>query len=247
MDRYFSGQGKILVAVRDGASVGGFDEVGDVSSLVIRAGNILNQKAVSGGQTPDFGWTPGDVPMFEMNVDNFSPDNLARSLYGLKTEVVADSIEDEVVVAVSGKSVPLAHVNLSSFTSLRNSDLSTTYVLDTDYEIDLPGGMLYFPDGSAITNAQSLRASYDTGTYHKISAGVIAPPYLWLRFNGLNTAEDNKPVIIDIYKARYSPVDIVSLIQDADFSTLLVGGRIFYDDTQPDNTTDGRWFRIRGA
>jgi hypothetical protein len=246
VDTYFLGQGKLLASIRSLAGVPqGFTEIGDVSSLDLRLGMALMKYALSGAEVAPPAIKQGEHPSFSMVIDNFSSENIARVLYGAQTEIVGGAIASETVVAFSAKSVPLAHINLLSFTSLTNADASVTYILGTDYTVDLDAGMLTFPVGSAIANAQSLRANYVIESYTKLSAGVFAPPFLWLRFNGLNTAEDVKPVIIDIYKVRYDPIEAFSLIQESDIARLIVNGRIFYDGVQPDTTTDGRWLRIR--
>ena len=105
--------------------------------------------------------------------------------------------------------------------------------------------MLYFPPTSTIVDGASLRANYASGAIERVSGftGNQNPVY-WLRFDGLNQAEDNKPVIIDIYSFRPKPVSSIELITE-DFSKLDIEGMALYEDRMPDNTTDGRFFRIR--
>jgi hypothetical protein len=243
MGYYYSGQGKVQAAIRDVNNVPqGFYELGNCSVLQLIVGANMSRYAVGGSQSVAKAVRPSEVPSFVLTMDEYLPDNLASVIYGQTTAVVGTTITNEVIVGFPGKSMPLANISLSSFTSLTNAGGTITYVRDTDYTIDLPTGMITF--GSVITNAQSLRASYVFKAHTKVGAGTTAPPYLWLRLNGVNTADNNNPVVVDVFKVRFYPVDALNLISDG-LDVLSIRGRIFYDRAQADNLTDGRFFRVR--
>jgi hypothetical protein len=67
----------------------------------------------------------------------------------------------------------------------------------------------------------------------------------WLRFNGLNSAEDDNPVIVDLFKVRFPPVADLSLIINDKFAEFKQSGDCLFDAAQPVNGKLGRYFAVR--
>ena len=187
-----------------------------------------------------------DPPQFDIAMESWNPANIAIAMYGASNTIAGATVANEVITARAGLTVPLANINLASFTSLKNSGNTVTYVLNTDYQINLAMGSITFPSGSAITDGQSLNANYVSSAYSKISAGTVTPGFMWLRLEGLNTANFNSAVVVDLFKTRLYPVEQTDLLSDR-FEQLILHGRLFNDYAQTLNTTDGQLFRIRQA
>lgn len=62
----------------------------------------------------------------------------------------------------------------------------------------------------------------------------------WLTFGGLNTAEGNNPVLVDVYKCRFRPVPELPLLNE-DLLAFELEADVFYD---PLNSDYGGYFRI---
>ena len=125
--------------------------------------------------------------------------NLARMVFGSVTLDAGATITSETHTAYLGKYLILSNINVQSFTSLTDVGAATTYTAGTDYEIiDLAAGMILILDGGAITEGQEVEANYATGDSEVVSAFSKPNTEYWLRFNGLNTAENNNPVVIDL-------------------------------------------------
>lgn len=178
-----------------------------------------------------------------LTIEDFSKENLELALFGTATLIPGATISAEAINVYPGRSTPLANINLTTFTSLANG--GTALVAGTDYTVDLKSGMISIPKtGSAIVASTVVQANYVTAAAEKVSAFTKPNREYWLRFNGLNSAEADAPVVIDIYRARFNPQKEWALIDD-NLSSMELDGEILYDAKQTNTTADGRFFRER--
>lgn len=248
--RYFIGKGRLFFATKN-ATTGlptDFTWLGNVPKLTLNTNqaDVEHKESYTGFNFTDKVIATGQKTNASFTVEEFTRTNIAYFLFGTGSTISPATVTAETVIAKLGGFVPVANINITTWTSLTlGAAPSTIYVNGTDYTIDLKSGMLYFPPTSTITDGASLRANYASGAIERISGftGNQNPTY-WLRFDGLNQADDNKPVIIDIYNFRPKPVGSIELITE-DFSQLDIDGMALYEDRMPDNTSDGRFFRIR--
>lgn len=248
--RYFIGKGRLYFAAKN-TTTGlptDFTWLGNVPSLNLSTeqADVQHKESYTGLNLTDKVVATAQSANATFTVEEFTRGNLTYFLFGTSSSISAATVTNETVIAKLGGFVPVANINITTWTSLvLGSAPATVYVNGTDYTVNLSTGMIYFPPTSTIADGASLRASYASGAVERVSGftGNQNPTY-WLRFDGLNQAEDNKPVIIDIYNFRPKPVGSVSLISD-EFSQLEIEGMALYEDRMPDNTTDGRFFRIR--
>lgn len=247
VDRYYRGQGAVYISDRDattGQPTGGFRFLGNVPSLRISTTTqqVKHQESYTGQGLTDLVIETTKEAQLMLTLEDFDRDNLAFALFGTPTTVAGATVSNEAVIAQPGRHVPLANINLTSFTSLSSG--ATTYVQGTDYTVNLKSGMVSFPTGSAIAAGASVQASYVCGSHEKISAFTKTNKEYWLRFDGLNTAEGDSPVVIDCYRVRFMPQKEWNLIGN-ELSTMELDGDILFDSKQPNTTADGRFFRER--
>lgn len=248
--RYFIGKGRLYFAAKN-TTTGlptDFTWLGNVPKLTLNTNqaDVEHKESYTGLNLTDKVIATGQKANASFTVEEFTRTNLTYFLFGTSSSISAATVTNETVIAKLGGFVPVANINITTWTSLvLGSAPATVYVNGTDYTVNLSTGMIYFPPTSTIADGASLRASYASGAVERVSGftGNQNPTY-WLRFDGLNQAEDNKPVIIDIYNFRPKPVGSMELINE-DFSKLDIDGMALYEDRMPDNTTDGRFFRIR--
>jgi hypothetical protein len=113
--------------------------------------------------------------------------------------------------------MPLANINLDTGTLVLGDDATptTTYTLGTDYLLNEAAGSIMALSTGAITDAQVCYADYDYLGHSEVEAVESGtPPQRWARFEGLNTADTDKPVTIDLYKMSISPLAELALITD---------------------------------
>lgn len=201
----------------------------------------------TGEQLEDFSLFTQKKCSVMFTLEEFNRDNLALALQGTKTNIGLATVTAEAHQANIGRSFVLDRANILSFTSLTGVGGSPTYVEGTDYTVNLASGVVTIPaTGSAIANNANVLANYSAGNSYKVST-FTAPriPY-WLFFEGLNTADTKKPVLIDLFKVNLKPQKEWELIQnDNKISSLDLEGKVLYDALQPDNTADGRFMRTR--
>lgn len=236
-DRLFVGQGKVYYGDRDpatGKNITGLTYLGNCPSLKfsLKTDTIKHKDSTTGKRLIDKVVTIGQEGDAEVALEDFTKENLAVAMYGETTLVAGDTVTDEVVIGRLGKYVKLANMNLTAFTSLENSAGSTTYVEGTDYEVDLGGGLLFFMAGGDITEAQSLRATYTYGDQEQIGAFQGKAKERYFFFSGLNQAEDDAPVTVEIPKLRLDPLDSWEMIGDT-FNKLTLKGMVLVDKKQP--------------
>ena len=246
--RLFRGQGQVFLATRSNTGKPeGLEFVGNVSELMLnpQTEKIEHTESQTGNNSIDKVIERNLNVEISMTIDSIASKNLARMVFGTVTEEIAATITGEEIVGYIGKGQILDRINLTSFTSLTDVGATTTYVEGTDYTIDLASGYLQFLDTATFSDGDTLIANYEAGASEIVSAFSKPNVEYWLRFNGLNTAENNNPVIIDVFKTRFAPADDIPMINDEDFAEYKQSGNALFDALQPVDGKFGRYFSVR--
>lgn len=226
----YIGKGKIWIRVRNAAAPRLF--IGNVDKLDFKTSEDkqdLPDFTQAGGGLDDSQTTIKSVGV-EMNIRNLSPENIARALKGSSTPVAAGAITDEVQIAYKDGLVRLDHIpDPATPIVVTNSAGTTTYVLDTDYEMTKGG--FHVLSAGAITDAQSLKVDYTKLAQYDIQALIDAGEEYELNFEGLNEAKSGLPFIVDAFRVKFGSADTLSLI-GAQFGGLAVKGDVLVDDTK---------------
>ena len=246
--RLFRGQGQIFLATRVSGKPAGFEFIGNVSECMLnpQTEKIEHTESQTGNNSVDKVIERGLKVEMSITMDSIASKNLARLVFGKVTTDAGTTITSEVHNAYVGKYLTLNNINVQTFTSLTDVGGATTYTAGTDYEvIDLASGTILILDGGAITEGQEVEANYATGDSEIVSAFSSTNTEYWLRFNGLNTAENHNPVVIDCFKVRFAPADDIPLINDEDYAEYKQSGDVLFDSCQPVNGKLGRYFAVR--
>ena len=248
--RYFVGKGKVLLGSRD-AITGkptGLDFIGNVPKLTLSTtqGQIDHKESFTGLNLVDRTVKTEQKASVSFTIEEITKENLEKFIVGTVTNLVGATVTNEPVTIYKGKWNPLDRMNLTSFASLTlSTSPNTIYVKDTDYTVDLKQGMIFVPSSSAIPAQAIVNASYVAGASEKVSGFTANPNRVyWLRFAGLNQAEDDAPVVVDIYKFNPKSIGSMEFIND-DFWKGDIDGMALYDDLQPDSNVNGRFYRIQ--
>jgi hypothetical protein len=237
-DYSYIGSGKIYM--RDLSGSGGLIEVGNVSKLDIgteeETKELRDYRSPGGGVINEVRRITGVT--LAMTLHDLSPENLAMALYGTTEAVAAGSVTGETVTAQVGALVRLAHTGISNVVVQDETD-TTTYTAGTDYEVR-PGGIFILSTG-AITDGETLHVAYDYGAQDVVQALDGAQGTYELVFEGLNEARSGKPVIVDVWRARFGAVSTISLIGD-DYAGLELSGKALKDTSKPSGTS--QYFRV---
>jgi hypothetical protein len=245
-NQYFSGQGSVLIATKDAASglPEGFVPVGNVSALTIGVETTVFQhkESCSGTRGIDKEITQEVVVTIAMTMESINDDNLALALYGTNAAVVGASISDELVTAYHDKWVSLAHIKVSAVVVGDDATPTTTYVEGVDYELNAETGSIKVLSTGTIVDLAVVFVDYDHAGYDQIEAIISsAAPERWIRFEGLNTADGDNPVVIDIYKASIQPLAELALINE-ELAEMAVEASALTDSTR---AVGSQYFTIR--
>ncbi|MBF6987255.1 hypothetical protein [Cupriavidus sp. IK-TO18] len=166
---------------------------------------------------------------FTLDLAEVNREGLSTALLGTDSDinVAADSIADEAITAKLGAWVELSKQNFQKTGFLvKNTAGSTTYVLDTDYEVNWRMGWIRTKVGGAITDNQALKVTGNTNamTGTLIRGSTNAQIRARLRFDGINFA-DNLPCIVDVYEAVIAANSAFDFLQ-SDFAKVSLPGRL---------------------
>jgi hypothetical protein len=132
---------------------------------------------------------------------------------------------------------PLSHQNVSDFV-LRDSALTPVFVPTNLYTLNSDHGSILIPVSSkAAIEALNLTAPvfcrYSFGP--SIHVPLVTHDYIhekWIRFEGINTADRNRPVVLDLYRVLLDPFKSLPLINE-ELGQYEVTGQAIMDDTKP--------------
>ncbi len=243
----YSGQGRVSIARR--TQLGrpdddGFMFLGNCSKLMTQATVevVKHRESQTGKNAVDNRFEKAQEMTIESTFDEIIKEALNRYLYGTTTTRAAATVTGEVVKAKLGREVPIAQIP-DTFTALTNVGGTTTYILGTDYLIG-PTGMIAFPaTGGAITDGQLLEADYTAKEERLTTAFTAKNESFYLRFDGLNRASDDLPVVIEMYKTRFDPSSVEAI--NDEYASYELKGDVLYDAPNASNGLYGGFLRIR--
>lgn len=251
--RLYRGQGQVFLAERKCGKPAGLQFIGNVSELMLnpQTEKIEHTESQTGNNSVDKVIERGLKVEMSMTIDSFASENLARMVFGDSNDVVAGTVTGEPITVGGNGNIILANINVQAITALTDA-VGTAFVQGTDWDIvDLAAGMICFIEGGAIIDATGavlitdLLVDYSYADYECVAAFTKPNTEYWLRFNGLNTAENNNPVIIDCYKVRFAPTDDVPMINNDDLAEFKQSADILFDACQPVTSKMGRYFAVR--
>lgn len=242
VDHYFSGQGVVLLAERDPANgkPKGFVSVGNVSALALSvATSVLEHKESHTGQRgTDLRLTTETKVTLSMTMENFIAENLARVSRGQTTKVATGSATGEALKFYPGMVVPLAHIKVSAVVI---NNAGTPLVEGTDYEVNEEAGSIKFaPVVASLVEGAALTANYTYADQFRVDALTAGAKELYMRFEGLNTAEENAPVVVEVFKFSTDPFQELALIADT-VQSFVLEGSVLADGFR---TTGSKYFNV---
>ncbi|EPF2861825.1 hypothetical protein ACSRAQ_004105 [Klebsiella pneumoniae] len=203
-ENYYYGQGKVFLAPGDNKHA--FRWVGDVSSLKIafsyeqqitkasRGGQLYqNQRIITG--------TSGSI---SSTWHNFSVENLAL-LLGAQPVDEPFSFNEQFALPdgiVKGDIIALPHTTVFNV-SINGLER------DADYIVDRQFGMIEF---LATPESSGLIAAYEHLFNQWLPFFSAETQEFYLRFQGVNLAEDSSPVLLELYRVSVDPLAALEMI-----------------------------------
>lgn len=205
---YYSGQGVVLLASRLLTGLPGpFRAIGNVSSLklTVETSVLEHKESQTGQRGVDLRLTTETKCKLSMTLENFISANLADALRGTTSTVEAGTaVAGSVSGGAVGDIVSLGVIGLTALTV-------TGKVRGTDYTANMDSGTIQWLTAQA---GPSIVTSLTYNAFKRIDALTNGVQEVYMRFEGLNTADGNKPVIVEVFKFSSDPLKELSLIGD---------------------------------
>ena len=244
---FFSGQGKLYIAARaSNGNAGAFRYVGNVSDFKpqMATTTIEHKESTSGQRLTDLRLTTEKKANVDAVLDDFDKANLGLALYSTPVTVAGSSVTNEVLPSALavGDFVRLKYPDVSAVVITDSTGTPLTLVLGTNYEISSANhGTLKILNLGAYV--QPFKAAYTYAAHDNVPMFNTAPAERWLRFEGINTADGDKPVLVELYRVLLDPLKELAVISD-DIGSLNLSGSVLYDDTKVADSYLGQFGRF---
>ena len=125
--------------------------------------------------------------------------------------------------------------------SSRSAGTPATLTAGTHYTADTDFGALQFLDTTGFT--APFKAAYSYGVATEIGIFTQALPERYLRLEGINTAQGNAKVLVELYRVAFDPLKEISFISD-EYNKFELEGSLLADTTKPYDAVLGQFGRI---
>ena len=245
---YFSGQGRVYVGARDpNGQPLGLNYVGNVPELKVSLSveTLEHQESSSGQRLTDLQLIKTKKGEFSCTLEELIPVNLALALYGTTTAQTGGTVTAEALPMPIGigNLYLLGKQNVASVV-IRDSATPPKTVALEQARLNARHGSIIFNDlttGGPYT--EPLQVDYTYGAASSTAMLTQALPERWIRFEGLNTADGNREVVIDLYRVAINPAKELSLITD-ELLKFELSGQVLADTVRPANGELGQFGRL---
>jgi hypothetical protein len=228
----------------------GLVPVGNVSDLRIAvATSVLEHKESQSGQRSiDLRLTTETKCNLTMTMESFNADNLNIALRADTTTVTAGTASAVTYTAgiQLGKVMPLAHMSISGVLLVSSSSTMVAYQTgdadgDWDYKVNTDAGSIMWASNpnSSILDDDDVDVTYTYAAQKVVNALTQGATDYFLRFEGLNTAASNEPVVIEVFRFSVDPLKELSLIGDG-VQQFVLEGNVLADNLR---TTGSKYFK----
>lgn len=246
-ETYYYGQGRLSVATRDATTgaLGKWRWIGDVSALSVKLSveKVTHNESYSGQVAQTRSFPTKKTATLDMTLHQIDPDNLSLSLYGTTQVTAGSSVTAEVITAglVAGDVFYLANPGVTNVVMTDSTATPKTLVAGTDYVVDDPAfGRCRLLNAG--TTTQPFKAAYKYGDRKAVGMFTAPQPNVAVRYEGVNLAEGNAPVLVDLYKVATDPLQELALISSGnDVAGMQVSGGILLDSNKPATGTLGQF------
>jgi len=245
MSTYASFQGRVFLGKRDSngqplqvRSPGNVAEL----KLSLKTDVLEHYESQTGQRSLDHRMVKQKSATVNLTIEEFTKENLALALYGNHITGSNGTVTAEPLggaTPVVGDRYFLAHPKVSAL-ALTDS-AGTALVAGTHYTADTDFGAIQFLDTTGLT--APIHAAYSYGAATEIGIFTQSVPERYLRLEGINTAQDNAKVLVELYRVTFDPLKEISFISD-EYNKFELEGSLLADNTKPFDALLGQFGRI---
>lgn len=245
---YFSGQGRVYIGARDTAgNPQGLNFVGNVPELKVSLSveTLEHQESTSGQRLTDLQLIKTKKGEFACTLEELIAVNLGLALYGTTTEQVSGTVTAEVLPnpITVGSLYLLAKQNVSSVV-VKDSSATPKILPAGQYNLNAKHGSLSITDKTTDGPfVEPFKVDYAYGAAQSTALFTQPLPERWVRFEGLNTADSNREVVIDLYRVAINPAKELSIITE-ELLKFELSGQVLADTLKPAAGDLGQFGRI---
>ncbi len=247
MSTYASFQGRVYLGKRDASGlpieVRSPGNVADLK-LSLKTEVLEHYESQSGQRSLDHRMVKSKSATINLAIEEFTKENLALALYGTHIATLGGTVTDEPVggpAPVVGDRYFLAHPKVSSLVVKDSAGTPATLNAGTQYTADVDFGAIQFLDTTGLT--APFKASYAFGDVSEIGIFTQPLPERFLRLEGLNTAQGNAKVLVELYRVAFDPLKELALISN-EYNKFELEGSLLADASKPYDSVLGQFGRI---
>lgn len=246
---YFSGQGRVYIGARDTSGMPqGLTYVGNVPELKVSLSveTLEHQESTSGQRLTDLQLIKTKKGEFACTLEELMASNLSLALYGTTVTqtsgtVTAEALPNPITLA---SLYILSKQNVSSVV-VKDSTTGTAKTLAAaQYTLNAKHGSIAINDKTTGgPYVEPFKVDYSYGAAQSTSMFTQPLPERWVRFEGLNTADSNREVVIDLYRVAINPAKELSMITE-DLLKFELSGQVLADTLKSATGDLGQFGRI---
>lgn len=250
IEQYYYGQGRIFTRPVGSVGNGGWRWVGDMSSLTFGGTDesASHKESFSGQKSAVRKFSIGGDRTLGGVIHQLDTNILAEQLRGTVTVIPPGTVTAEPFpqTVAAGDTIKLDFPYNVSELVITDSTGSPITLAPEHYDAFLEHGsieLLSLPTApGAIT--QPLKAAYKYAGARQVAFFNASPKEVQLRYEGINLAEGNAPVIAEFYKVSAAPLQELALITSgAELAGMNFQAECLADTSRPANGPLGRFGR----
>lgn len=245
---YFSGQGRVYIGARDAAGNPlGLSYVGNVPELKVSLSveTLEHMESTSGQRLTDLQLIKTKKGEFACTLEELIAVNLGLALYGTTIEQTSGTVTSEVLPnpVTAGSLYLLAKQNVSSVV-VKDASATPKTLPAAQYGLNAKHGSLVINDTTTGGPfVEPFKVDYAYGAAKSTALFTQPLPERWVRFEGLNTADGNREVVIDLYRVAINPAKELSIITE-ELLKFELSGQVLADMSKPVGGDLGQFGRL---